>query len=184
MKKLPTLPHLLTTLMCLTVLAGCAATGAANERADNTDAAVTAADIDRLTGAPWNGTLTYRDYTSQLQTTIESSLLMIRLPQQPDGAAAWDMRVAYADEPHANSGETAVLTRGGRVFRDARVLERTALVDGSVMVITEQDGQDDNRVARLRFVYLLGDKQCSIQKLVRLKPQEAFFERHFYRWSR
>lgn len=184
MRKISTLPHLLTALMCLTVFAGCAATGAASKTAVNTNAAVSAADIDRLTGAPWTGTLTYRDYTSQLQTRIKSSLLMIRLPQQPDGAAAWEMRVGYADEPHANSGETAVLTRSGRIFRDAQVLERTVLADGSVRVVTEQDGQDDNRVARLRFVYLLGDKQCSIQKLVRLTPQDAFFERHIYRWSR
>ena len=146
--------------------------------------AIGAADIDRLTGPQWMGTLTYLDYTSHVETTIKSSLLVARLPEQPDGAFAWDMRVGYADEPHANSGETAVLARGGRFFRDGNVLECAVLSDGTVRVATEQDGQDDGRAAQLRFVYLLGDKQCSIQKLVRLPPDGVFFERHIYRWSR
>lgn len=118
---------------------------------------MTATDIKRLTGGPWRGTLTYLDYTKPVQTTIKSSLLMMRLPEHPDGAIAWEMSVGYADEPHANSGET---------------------------VVTEQDGQDDGRAARLRFVHLLGEKQCSIQKLVRLLPDGMFFERHIYQWSR
>jgi hypothetical protein len=147
-------------------------------------AVVTATDIDRLTGEPWTGTLTYLDYTSHVETTIKSSLLVVRSPEQSDDAFAWDMRVGYADEPQANSGATAVLARGGRVFRDGNVLERAVLSDGTVRVVTEQDGQDDGRSARLRFVYLLGEKQCSIQKLVRHPPDGAFFERHIYRWSR
>lgn len=53
------------------------------------------------------------------------------------------------------------------------MLERAVLADGSVKVVTEQDGEDDSRAARLRLVYLPGDKQCSIQKLVRLTPQGA-----------
>jgi hypothetical protein len=163
---------------------GCAATRASTGTAVISGAVVTATDIDRVTGEPWRGTLTYLDYSSHVQTTIKSSLLMARLPEQPDGAFAWDMRVGYADEPHANSGETAVLARGGHVFRDGDVMERAVLSDGTVRVVTEQDGEDDDRVARLRFVYLLGEKQCSIQKLVRLPPDAAFFERHICRWSR
>ena len=179
----------LAACACLTALDGCTGTRVATGTAVNPGAvttadAVTAADIDQLTGASWTGTLTYLDYTSHVQTTIKSSLLMARLSAQPDGAFAWDMRVGYADEPDANSGETAVLMHGGRVYRDALVLERSVLSDGTVRVVTEQDGQDDRRAARFRFVYLLGEKQCSIQKLVRFTPEEAFFERHIYRWNR
>jgi hypothetical protein len=165
-------------------LVGCAATGASTGTAVTAGAVVTATDIDRLTGEPWKGTLTYLDYTSDVETTIKSSLLVARLPDRPNGALAWDMRVGYADEPHANSGETILLARAGRVFRKGNVLERAVLSDGTVRLVTEQDGKDDGRAARLRFVYLLGEKQCSIQKLVRLPPDGAFFERHVYRWSR
>jgi hypothetical protein len=174
----------LATWASLAALAGCAATTAAPVTAVNADAVVTAADIDRLTGAPWSGTLTYLDYTSRAQTTIRSSLLVTRLPAPSVGSFAWDMRVGYADEPNANDGETALLMSGGRVFRGGQVMERMDLPDGTVRIVTEKDGEDDRQVARLRFVYLLGEKQVSIQKLVRFTPQEAFFERHIYQWSR
>jgi hypothetical protein len=184
MQRLPKFLCLLAAFGCVAAASGCAANQAGNGTAATAGAAVTAADIDRLTGAPWNGTLSYLDYTSREQTTIKSSLVVTRLPPRPDSAAAWDLRLGYADEPQANSGETAVLARGGRVFREGEVLERTVLPDGTVRIITEQDGEDDRRSARFRFVYLLGREQCSIQKLVRFTPQEAFFERHIYRWSR
>ena len=173
----------LALLICATALAGCVASRVSHNTSANT-AVVVSADIDRLTGAPWAGTLTYLDYTSRTQTSISSSLLMTRLPEQSDGNVAWEMRVSYANEPHANRAETAVLGRGGSVFRKGQVMERSVLPDGTVRVVTEQDGQDDDRDARFRFVYLLGDKQCSIQKLVRFKTEETFFERHIYRWSR
>ena len=184
MQRFTTPLRSLAACACLAVLAGCAATRVTTNTVATETAVVAAGDIDRLTREPWRGTLTYLDYTSRAQTTIKSSLLMSRLPEQSDGAIAWDMSVGYTDEPHANSGETAVLARNGRVFRGANVLERTILTDGMVRVVTEQDGEDDGRAARLRFVYLLGEKHCSIQKLVRLVPDGTFFERHIYRWSR
>jgi hypothetical protein len=184
MHRFPTPLRLLAVLGCVAAPAGCASNTAVSGTPAPAGAAVTAADIDLLTGAPWNGTLTYLDYTSREHTTIKSSLSVTRLPARPDSAIAWDMRLGYADEPQANSGETAVLTRDGRVFRDGAVLERTVLPDGSVRIVTERDGEDDHRNARFRFVYLLGREQSSIQKLVRFTPQDAFFERHIYRWSR
>lgn len=183
---MPPLPtrSTLTTVGVLATLALFIGIPLAHGQSADAAAVVTAADIDRLTGAPWTGTLTYLDYTSKAHTTIKSSLAMARLPETKEGEAAWDMRVGYADEPHANSGEAVLLKRGGRTFRDAEVVERSVLADGTVRIVTEQDGPDDNRPARFRFVYLLGEKACSIQKLVRFTPQEAFFERHIYRWSR
>lgn len=188
MLRLPVILRSLATCVCLAAVVGCAVTKPSTETSTPTviapGAVVAATDIDRLTGEPWTGTLTYLDYTSREETTIKASLLVARLPEQPDGAFAWDMRVGYADEPHANDSETAVLADGGRSFRDAHVVERAVLADGTVRFVTEQDGEDDGRAARLRFVYLVGETQCSIQKLVRFGPDGAFFERHVYRWNR
>lgn len=152
--------------------------------AQSKPAAITPADVDRLTGAPWKGTLEYLDYTSQKQVTIKSTLAVRRLPAQSDGTTAWSMAIGYTDEPDANSGETATLSADGRTFRGEAVLERTIAADGTMRVVTEQDGPDDNRPARFRFVYLIGPTTVSIQKLVRFAPTEAFFERHIYRWGR
>ncbi len=152
--------------------------------AQGKSATLTPADIDRLTGAPWKGTLEYLDYTSHAQTTIKSTLSVRRLPASAGGTTAWSMTVGYTDEPDANSGETAILSSDGRTFRDETVIERGVDAQGVLRIVTEQDGPDDNRPARFRFVYLIGPKTVSIQKLVRFAPTEAFFERHIYRWSR
>lgn len=141
------------------------------------------ADIDRLAGPGWNGTLTYRDYTTEARTTIKAAPLLVRLSDGPDGGARWDFRMAYADEPHANSGDTLVLTADRRALRGASIVSRETLPDGRVQLVTEQDGRDNERPARIRSVYVLGERAASLQKLVRYDGGE-FFQRHIYEWVR
>lgn len=143
-----------------------------------------ASDIDRLTGTDWRGSLEYRDYTTNKQTTIRSTLLFTRLPARTDGASAWDMRVGYNDEPNENSRDTVLLSPDGRTFHGQRLIELGELSDGTLRFVTEQDGQDNSRSARFQFVYLLDASTVSIQKLVRYAESEPYTERHIYRWAR
>ncbi len=152
-------------------------------RAASAQAAAQPADFDRLVGPSWTGTLTYRDYTSEARTVIKAAPLLQRLADAADGSARWDFRMAYADEPHANSGDTLTLSRDGRQLRSAVVVERQVLADGRVRVVTEQDGRDNERPARIRTVYVIGERAASLQKLVRYEGGE-FFERHIYEWLR
>ena len=151
--------------------------------AAHAQASASRTDFDRLMGPGWTGTLTYRDYTTEARTTIKAALLLAKLPDATDGSARWDFRIAYADEPHANSGDTITLAADGRRFRDAIVVERQLLPSGEVRVVTEQDGQDNDRSARLRLVYRITERKASLQKLVRYEGGE-FFERHIYEWAR
>ncbi|WP_309670941.1 hypothetical protein [Gemmatimonas sp.] len=146
-------------------------------------ATATPADIDRLVGPGWTGTLTYRDYTTEARTTIKAAPLLVRLSHGPDGGARWDFRMAYADEPHANSGDTLVLTADRRALRGASIVSRQQLPDGRVQLVTEQDGRDNERPARIRSVYVIGERVASLQKLVRYDGGE-FFQRHIYEWVR
>jgi hypothetical protein len=146
-------------------------------------ASVTPADIDRLAGPGWTGTLTYRDYSSESRTTIKAALLIARIEKPTDAGTGWDFRVAYADEPHANSGDTISLSTDGRRFRNAMVTERRVLADGRVRIVTEEDGRDNDRPARIRTVYLIGERAASLQKWVRYEGAE-YFERHIYEWKR
>ncbi|MCA0374623.1 MAG: hypothetical protein LCH84_03070 [Gemmatimonadetes bacterium] len=151
--------------------------------AAHAQAAANAADIERIAGPGWRGTLTYRDYTTEARTTIQAAPLLVRLPPPAGGGTRWEFRMAYADEPHANSGDTITLSADGRRFRDADVVERQVLADGRVQLVTEQDGRDNDRPARIRTVYLLGERAASLQKLVRYEGG-TFFERHVYSWTR
>jgi hypothetical protein len=91
--------------------------------------------------------------------------------------------MAYADEPHANSSDTLVLAADGRALRRAEVVERVQLADGRVRIVTEADGRDNDRPARIRTIYVLGERAASLQKLVRHGNGE-YFERHVYEWVR
>ncbi len=143
----------------------------------------TVADFDRLRGAKWRGTLTYRDYTTDVRTTIKAGLQFDRLEPTAAGETRWALRIAYADEPHANSADTVALSADGRTFRRAAVTERVTLADGRVRIVTEEEGRDNDRPARLRLVYLIGERSASLQKLVRY-GDAAYFERHIYEWAR
>lgn len=143
----------------------------------------TAADLDRLVGPGWSGSLTYRDYSNDARTAIKAALLLARMADDENGGARWDFRVAYADEPHANSGDTISLSLDGRRFRNATVTERQLLEDGRVRIVTEEEGRDNDRAARIRLVYLVGERSASIQKLVRYDGGD-YFERHIYKWTR
>lgn len=182
-------PHQLLALVIATTLSATAVSGqtatrqAAATQVAATQAAATPADIDRLAGPGWTGTLTYRDYTTEARTTIKAAPLITRL-SAPDGSGAqWDFRMAYADEPHANTGDTLRISPDGTRLRDAQVVERRELADGRVRIVTEQDGSDNERPARIRTVYLLGARAASMQKLVRNEGGE-FFGRHIYEWIR
>lgn len=139
------------------------------------------ADFDLLVGPLWRGTLTYLDYTSHQPVSIKSTLSVTRLAGDDP---RWDLRLGYDDEPHANKGDTAALTEGGRLFDGALVTEREVLAGGAVRVVTESDGEDDNKPARLRHVYTMGPAAASLQKLVRYGGAGEFIERNIYRWTR
>jgi hypothetical protein len=159
----------------LALVSGCASTPASSDAAP-----LNAADIDRLTGRPWVGTLTYLDYTSKQQTTIDSSLIVTR---KSDAPPTWEFGVGYSKEPHADSKEDVSLKDGGRTLGEEQVVSRTSLPDG-VLFITECNGQDDNRAARFRFEHRITAHEYSKRKLVRFDGTSDYFERHIYRWKR
>lgn len=164
-------------LAALLLSPGC---GTPNKQAANT-ARLYPADIDRLAGVPWVGSLTYLDYKSHKHTTIDSSIEVRRTGNHP---AQWEFGYGYAKEPHADSKETVTLSADGRTFDGEAVISRTALPNGGLLFITEADGEDDNRPARFRFEYSITAHECSRRKLVRFNDGSGFFERHVYRWKR
>lgn len=147
-------------------------------------AQVLASDLDLLTGSPWAGTLTYLDYTSSKPTSIRSTMEISRRPAGSTAADSWELRIGYNDEPHANESEVVEISGGGAAFRGQMVTERSVLPDGTIRLVAEEDSEDNKVPARLRYVYLLSARSCSIQKLVRTEPAGKFFERHIYSWTR
>lgn len=159
------------------LFAGCSTTAST----PRTGTQLTPAQVDRLCGAPWIGTLTYLDYTSGKLTTIDSSLQVRRL----DGPGArWEYGIGYSKEPHADSRETLELTRGGTQLGDERIVRVEEDASGTLRYVTECEGLDDNRPASFRFEHEVSDRACSRRKMVRFAGTTEWFERHIYRWHR
>lgn len=163
----------------LPLLPGCSAP---RQRTEATDAPhVLPADLDLISGQPWTGALTYLDYTSSKPTTIPCTMIIARIPD-PD--LAWEMRIGYPDEPHANSSNVLRIGAAGTTLDNETVLERTTMRDGAIRLVTKTTGTDADRKATFKFVYVLSPNSCSIQKLVCPEGESVFFERHIYRWVR
>jgi hypothetical protein len=139
------------------------------------------ADMQRLSGAPWKGSLTYLDYTSKKPISITSTLVVTRA--DADGRS-WRFDYQYPDEPTANSASTVTIDGDGSAIDGERVTERSVLADGIVRIVTEKPGQDDRRPATFRFTYLIGDASFSRRKEVRFEGAADYFERHTYSWTR
>lgn len=141
---------------------------------------VLATDLDLLTGPRWTGSLTYLDYGTHQSVRIPCSLEVRRL----SGDARWEERVGYDDEPSKDwSGELAIAD-GGRTLDGERVVSREVMANGTIRIVTETRGTDDDKPARIRHVYELAPTHTSLQKLVRFEGEQAFFERNRSEWSR
>jgi uncharacterized protein YceK len=176
-----TLFSVIVSLVLLALVSGCSTAGKHAGTQPGTNATLSEADIDALTGPAWIGTLTYLDYTSRERTTIDSSLIVRRTGDSPP---SWEIGIGYSKEPQADSSEVISLTDGGRILGDEHVISRESLPGGGVRFVTEADGEDDHRPSRFRFEHTLLSGEYSRRKLVRFKGQEEFFERHVYRWVR
>lgn len=136
-------------------------------------------DVQALTGAQWKGALTYLDYGTKKRVSIPSNLNVTR-----GEGTSWTFEYLYPDEPKANSKSTIALEDSGRMFDGEKVIERTSAGPGSVKIVTEQSGPDDDKPALFRFTYLIGAKSFSIKKEVRYEGTSEFIERNRYEWTR
>jgi hypothetical protein len=64
------------------------------------------------------------------------------------------------------------------------VVERSSPDGGTLKIVTERRGKDNNKDALFRYTYLIGVSSFSIRKEVRPHGAAEFFERNRYSWKR
>jgi len=138
-------------------------------------------DIQILIGAQWTGVLSYRDYRSNTRVSIPANLMVT-----PNGEDKWSwvFDYQYPDEPQANSKNIVRLTKDGKSLDGEAAIERTKLSDGTVILVTEKNGQDNNRSAYFRFTYKINSKEFTVKKEVRYEDESRFFKRNEFSWKR
>jgi hypothetical protein len=139
------------------------------------------ADLISLTGERWIGTLSYLDYTSNRQVSIPSTLLVTGIEGQP---SSFTFDYQYPDEPHARSTSTITIANDGREFAGEQVVKRQISAGGTLILVTEKTGRDNDREALIRHTYQIQPRSFSIRKEVRYTGTAAFLQRNEYRWER
>lgn len=171
----------LASRLATSVLVCLAACAAPSLQPTSAPAQVQPGDLDLLQGA-WDGSLTYKDYSSGRTTNIRvkaEGALIVALPRE------LKLRFAYPDEPGHEHEDDYTISDGGRTVGGAAVVERS-MSDGTLRLVLEDRGKDgkDERPATLHHVVLLGRSSLVLTKLVRYDGDATFFERNSYHLAR
>lgn len=159
-------------------LCAVAACDAAPPGAPAKTATASRADIERVVGEGWTGTLVYRDYSppfGDVELKVEADIA-----SAPEGLA---LAIRYPDEPQANTVEVLELSEDGARLGGELVVERSE-ADGMVAITTRANCEDDEKPAECEHRYVFGQKVFEMDKRVRFDDKEDFIRRNFYRLNR
>ncbi|OON65809.1 DoxX family protein [Hymenobacter sp. CRA2] len=143
------------------------------------------ADFRPLLRYDWRGTLTYLDYRTQRPVTLVTQLNGML-------AQAQELVLDYQyQEPEGGVvkgfDRLRLLPDGTGLEWDGllmRLQQREQLPNGTLRLVLEGEGQDDNRAAVIRRTVLIAERQCSIRKEVRFAEAADFLQRNEYRFTR
>lgn len=138
---------------------------------------LTAEDLAVFGGA-WTGQLVYMDYSSGAETSIDAILRFV-----PIADGAWHRMYGYPKEPGSNETDTLHLSADGHMLNEMQVIdvERDA---ESTRIVFEEDGEDNDRPARIRKTWTGSARACTMRKDVQPQGVKDFSLRHEYRLKR
>lgn len=126
----------------------------------------------------WQGTLTYLDYTSKKPTVIPTTLDIDQIK-----AGVFTFSHQFPKEPHVKWTDTMSVSKDGAYFGKEKVVSKRTLADGSLEVVTEQNGKDDNQPALLRRTYSIAATRYVLRKDVQFEGSSQWLNRHEYRYE-
>ena len=151
-------------------------TGTSNEQSKNQ---ITTQDFQVLVGEQWEGSLNYRDFSSDRQVSIPVRIIVSDI--QNDQV---NYRIEYPDEPQYDSDERIIVSGDGTRLNDELVTSKAFAEDGSLVITTQKKGEDNGQAADLRMTYRISPSSFSIQKEVRPESTGDYFTRNTLSLSR
>ena len=107
---------------------------------------VTSTDFISLAGDGWSGSLRYLDYSSNTEKRIP-----VEIRFDNPGTRKLDYRIKYPGETQYNTKERLKWSRDGRRLNGRTIVSRDRQADGTLVLITQYEGKDDNRSAEIRM---------------------------------
>ena len=135
-------------------------------------------DLAPLEGDTWAGELEYLNYGSD-----ERSIIPVRMVVREPGRRSLAYGFLYPGESHKNANDRLRISRDGRKLNGHTLTSRAIGVDGSLILVTEGQGRDDNRSATIRFTYEIKSDRFVVRKDVRFAEGE-YINRNEYRLTR
>ncbi len=132
-------------------------------------------DFDSLINKQWSGTLTYLDYGTGKPVSILSEL---KVTHSVKGAGIYTWATSYPQEPSHNSVDELVISKDGSVLDGENVRSREFLADGTLKIIAQTEGIDNNKKAIYRITYLLGKSFYKRTKEVCYVGENTYFTRN------
>ena len=139
---------------------------------------VSPSEFSVLLGDDWQGSLTYRDYTSNQETEIPVTLLVEQV-----GDREFRFSYSYPEEPKANNKTKVVVGKNHMSINKARIISRQDLPNQVLKFATKIPGKDNKKKATIYTEYLLSVKNFTITKKVQYEGEDPFI-RNTYSFSR
>jgi C-terminal processing protease CtpA/Prc len=151
-----------------------------NPIGDDSSAEPTASvsDFETLVGDTWSGELEYLNYGSDQRSTIPVRMIV----REPSGRAV-PYGFLYPGEEDKNASDRIGISRDGRKLNGFAITRRYRGGRGQLVIVTEGQGRDDNRLADIRLTYEIGETVFVTRKDVRFEDGELI-NRNEYRLSR
>jgi hypothetical protein len=140
--------------------------------------AVTQADLARVVGEGWTGTLVYRDYSPPFgSVTLDAE---VDISQSQDGLI---LAIRYPREPSANSTDVLSVSADGTMLGGDPVVARRE--EGrTVYITTRAPCEDDDKPAICEHTYTFGEAEFGTLKRVTFASGGAPVQRNAYSFTR
>lgn len=137
-------------------------------------------DIKHIAGS-WSGTLSYLDYSSNKEVTIQSALI-VKINNDKEYA----LNISFPKEPGYGGEDIYSVKEKGTMINDMKIIERMNQPDGTLKVVMESKGTDgnENKMATFHHIMLIGKKSFNIIKMVKFDGEEKFIQRNQFAFNR
>ncbi|WP_407557059.1 hypothetical protein [Winogradskyella sp. 4-2091] len=128
----------------------------------------------------WKGTLTYLDYQTNEPFTMPVNLRI----ENGKNEYQFKLFLEYPKEQNANSTDKIKISKDGTKVNKADVISNREISEEKFEIITEYSGNDNNKKAEIRVIYIIGKAELIIRKEVKFENTENWILRNEYNYKR
>lgn len=128
----------------------------------------------------WEGSLTYLSYQDNTPYTLKTNLAI----SAGENESEIQVDNSYPDEPQANGTYYLRIKKKGARLNRNPIHSRTVLADGTIEIVTQSKGRDDNNKAIIRITYLIGQDSYKTRKEVQFRGETDWIKRNEFTYTR